>query len=220
LRARAREVLAYLAAHQHGTTVDTLREAVLPDQPAARLHEAISYARSALRTATGDNDAAFVLAESGRYRLDPNTVTADVWDLEDTLARARTTSDPDERLAALRQLARACRAGAPLDGAPYSWAEPIAEHWRSQAVDALVVLAGEVRDHNPDEALDAHAVAITWDPYTEALYRRTIALQRDLGRLDAAHTTYRRLQANLRDIDLEPDPDTTALLDKSPVPQR
>ncbi|GAA5119778.1 BTAD domain-containing putative transcriptional regulator [Haloechinothrix salitolerans] len=219
LRARAREVLAYLAAHQHGITADTLREAVLPDQPAARLHEAISYARSALRKATGENEAMFVVAESGRYRLDPDAITADVWELEDVLTRARTTSDPDARLAALRRLARVCRAGAPLDGAPYSWAEPVAEHWRSQAVDALVALAGEVRDHNPDEALDALAVAITWDPYTEALYRRTIALQRDLGRLDAAQATYRRLQANLRDLDLEPDPDTTALLDKAPVPQ-
>jgi nucleoid-associated protein YgaU/DNA-binding SARP family transcriptional activator len=220
LRARAREVLAYLAAHPHGTTADALREAVLPDQPAARLHEAISYARSALRTATGDNEAAFVLAESGRYRLDSDTITADVWALEDSLTRARTTSDPDTRLNALRRLARVCRAGAPLEGAPYSWAEPVAEHWRSQVVDALVALAGEVRNHNPDEALDALAVAITWDPYTEALYQRTIALQRDLGRLDAAHTIYRRLQTNLRDIDLEPDPNTTALLDKSPVPQR
>ncbi|MTD58170.1 AfsR/SARP family transcriptional regulator, partial [Amycolatopsis pithecellobii] len=219
LRARAREVLAYLAAHQHGTTADTLREAVLPDQPAARLHEAISYARKALRTATGENEAAFVVAESGLYRLDPDALTADVWALEDVLTRARTSSDPGIRLEALRRVVRVCRAGAPLQGAPYSWAEPVAEHWRSQAVDALVALASEVREHNPDEALDALAVAITWDPYTEALYRRTIALQRDLGRLDAAQATYRRLQANLRDLDLEPDPDTTALLDKAPVPQ-
>ncbi|WP_051166207.1 LysM peptidoglycan-binding domain-containing protein [Amycolatopsis orientalis] len=220
LRARAREILAYLAAHQHGTTADTLREAVLPDQPAARLHEAISYARSALRKATGENEAVFVVAESGRYRLDPEIITADVWTVEDSLTRARTTSDAGTRLDALRRLVRVCRAGAPLQGAPYSWAEPVAEHWRSHTVDALVALAGEVRETNPDEALDALAVATTWDPYTEALYRRTIALQRDLGRLDAAHTTYRRLQANLRDIDLEPDPDTTALLDKAPVPQR
>ncbi|WP_020670184.1 BTAD domain-containing putative transcriptional regulator [Amycolatopsis nigrescens] len=220
LRARAREVLAYLAAHPRGITADTLREAVLPDQPAARLHEAISYARSALRTATGEHGAVFVVAESGRYRLDPDIVTADVWELEDVLTRARTTNDPGTRMEALRRLVRVCRAGAPLDGAPYSWAEPVAEHWRSQAVDALVALACEVRETNPDEALDALAVAITWDPYTEALYRRTIALQRDLGRLDAAHTTYRRLHTTLRDIDLEPDPDTTALLDKTPVPQR
>ncbi|NKQ51992.1 LysM peptidoglycan-binding domain-containing protein [Amycolatopsis sp. K13G38] len=219
LRTRAREVLAYLAAHRHGTTADTLREAVLPDQPAARLHEAISHARSALRKATGENEAMFVLAESGRYRLDPDTLTADVWELEDVLTRARTSSDPDTRLEALRRLAHACRAGAPLQGAPYAWAEPVAEHWRSQAVDALVALASDVRDHNPDEALDALAVAIAWDPYTEALYRRTIALQRDLGRLDAAQATYRRLHANLRDIDLEPDPGTTALLDKTPVRQ-
>ncbi|WP_134666111.1 MULTISPECIES: BTAD domain-containing putative transcriptional regulator [unclassified Amycolatopsis] len=219
LRTRGREVLAYLAAHQYGTTADTLREAVLPDQPAARLHEAISYARSALRKATGENEAMFVLAESGRYRLDSEAITADVWELEDVLTRARTTSDPDTRLDALRRLARVCRAGAPLDGAPYSWAEPVAEHWRSQAVDGLVALASEVREHNPDEALDALAAAITWDPYTEALYRRTIALQRDLGRLDAAHSTYRCLQTRLREIDLEPDPDTTALLEKTPVPQ-
>lgn len=219
LRARAREVLAYLAAHRHGTTADMLREAVLPDQPAARLHEAISYARSALRKATGENDKAFVVAESGRYYLDPDALTTDVWTLEDTLTRARTTGDSCIRLEALRQFVDVCRSGAPLEGAPYSWAESVAEHWRSQAVDALVALAGEVRDRNPDEALDALAVAIIWDPYTEALYRRTIALQRDLGRLDAAHATYRRLQANLRDIDLEPDLDTTALLDETPVPR-
>ncbi|MFD9964008.1 LysM peptidoglycan-binding domain-containing protein [Amycolatopsis sp. NPDC058986] len=220
LRARSREVLAYLTAHQHGTTADTLREAVLPDQPAARLHEAISYARSALRTATGADDAVFVLAESGRYRLDPKVITADVWTLEASLNRARTTTDPDARLDALRRVVRVCRAGAPLQGAPYAWAEPVAEHWRSHAVDALVALATTVRDDNPDEALDALAVALTWDPYTEALYRRTIALQRDLGRLDAAHATYRRLHTALREIDLEPDPDTTALLDKAPIPQR
>ncbi|ASR36602.1 hypothetical protein BAY61_18135 [Prauserella marina] len=220
LRSRTREVLAYLAAHHHGTTADTLREAVLPDQPAARLHEAISHGRSALRKATGASEAMFVIAESGRYCLDPAIITADVWDLEDTLTHARTASHPGTRLEALRYLSRLCRTGAPLEGAPYSWAEPIAEHWRSQAVDALVALACDVRADNPDEALDALAVAITWDPYTEALYRRTIALQRDLGRHDAAHTTYRHLQANLRDIDLEPDPATTALLEKAPIPRR
>ncbi|SFO88802.1 LysM peptidoglycan-binding domain-containing protein [Amycolatopsis rubida] len=216
LRSRAREVLAYLAAHPHGTTVDTLREAVLPDRPAARLHEAVSFARGALRTATGRNDEQFVLAESGRYRLDPASITADVWDLDDTLTHA--SGEPATRLESLRHLAELCRAGAPLDGAGYSWAEPVAEHWRSRVIDALVALADEVRDHNPDEALDALAIAITWDPYIEALYRRTMKLQRDLGRYPAAHSTYQRLCTNLRDIDLEPAPGTAALLSESPLP--
>ncbi|MCG3755818.1 LysM peptidoglycan-binding domain-containing protein [Amycolatopsis sp. Poz14] len=218
LRSRAREVLAYLAAHQHGTTADTLREAIQPDQPAARLHEAVSFARSALRTATGRDDEQFVLAESGRYRLDPASVTADVWDLDDALTRARTVGDPATRLASLRHLAKLCRAGAPLDGVSYSWAETVAEHWRSHVIDALVALADDVRDHNPDEALDALAIAITWDPYIEALYRRTMKLQRDLGRYPAAHSTYQRLCTNLRDIDLEPAPGTAALLNESPLP--
>ncbi|MYW91669.1 LysM peptidoglycan-binding domain-containing protein [Amycolatopsis rubida] len=218
LRSRAREVLAYLAAHQHGTTADTLREAIQPDQPAARLHEAVSFARGALRTATGRDDEQFVLAESGRYRLDPASITADVWDLDDTLTRARTAGDPATRLASLRHLAQLCRAGAPLDGVSYSWAEPVAEHWRSHVIDALVALTDDVRDHNPDEALDALAIAITWDPYIEALYRRTMKLQRDLGRFPAAHSTYQRLCTNLRDIDLEPAPGTAALLNESPLP--
>lgn len=220
LRARSREVLAYLAAHQRGVTGETLRETVLPDQPTAWLHEAISYARSALRTATGRPEAVFVLAESGRYRLDPHTLTADVWELEDTLTQARTTHDPETRLAALRHLATLCRTGAPLDGADYAWTEPLAEHWRSHALDGLVALANTVAGHNPDEALDALAIATTWDPYTEALYRRIVRLQRDLGRIEAAHTTYRRLQNHLHDIDLEPHPDTTALLDHIPLPHR
>ncbi|GAA3570718.1 hypothetical protein GCM10022222_63520 [Amycolatopsis ultiminotia] len=103
-----------------------------------------------------------------------------------------------------------------MDGATYSWAEPVAEHWRSHVIDALVALADAVRSDNPDEALDALAIAISWDPYTEALYRRTIILQRDLGRPDAAYSTYQRLRASLREIDLEPEPDTGSIFDRSP----
>ncbi|WP_344866467.1 bacterial transcriptional activator domain-containing protein [Amycolatopsis ultiminotia] len=157
-----------------------------------------------------------MLTESGRYRLDPASVVADVWDLDRTLILARTSSEPAIRLEFLRQLAQLCRVGAPLDGATYSWAEPVAEHWRSHVIDALVALADAVRSDNPDEALDALAIAISWDPYTEALYRRTIILQRDLGRPDAAYSTYQRLRASLREIDLEPEPDTGSIFDRSP----
>ncbi|MGW5646233.1 LysM peptidoglycan-binding domain-containing protein [Saccharopolyspora sp. NPDC003752] len=220
LRSLAREILAYLAAHPAGARSDTLEEDILshvpPGNRRAQLHTAISHARAALRKATGLPDQRFITSTTGVYRLDDTLITLDVRELADALQQARNTTDNSIRLHALNTVAELCRAGPPLEGAHYAWAEPVAEMWRSQALDALVSLATTTEHDNPERALDILQLATTWDPYTEQLYQHIMRIQTTSGRPEAAAATFRALRARLADIDCEPDPTTTKILTPQP----
>lgn len=216
LRRLSREAIAYLAAHPAGATADLLEEELLPDAALgnrrAQLHTAISHARAALRSATGRAEARFITSCSGRYRLDAELIDSDIWQLADALKAARSADELRERIGALARIVDLCRPGSPLDSVSYEWSEAVTEHWRNQAVDALVALANAEGDTYPERAIDALAVAISWDPYTEQLYQHLIRLQTAAGRGEAASSTFRLLRRRLAEIDAEPDPDTERLL--------
>ncbi|MGH9067229.1 MAG: BTAD domain-containing putative transcriptional regulator, partial [Acidimicrobiales bacterium] len=65
--------------------------------------------------------------------------------------------------------------------------------------------------------------ALSIDPYVEELARRTMAAQVDLGDRAGAARTYRRLEAALAELDVDPEPDTqrlAATLASGPGPRR
>ncbi|MGH9267276.1 MAG: BTAD domain-containing putative transcriptional regulator [Acidimicrobiales bacterium] len=82
--------------------------------------------------------------------------------------------------------------------------------------DALLARLTTVRlDAEDDEgALTMLQRAIELDPHAEELYRQAMAVEADLGRPDAARRTFRRLEARLAELDLEPQERTRALLNR------
>jgi DNA-binding SARP family transcriptional activator len=57
--------------------------------------------------------------------------------------------------------------------------------------------------------------AIALDPYAESLYRLLIEVYGRLGRHDAARRTFTQLERRLEEIDVDPDPETTAALKRA-----
>jgi DNA-binding SARP family transcriptional activator len=112
-------------------------------------------------------------------------------------------------------VARAAYAGDLVDGTYYEWAEAPREDLRRRAVDAAARLAElHQQTGDPNAALAALDHAVTNDPYTEELYRRTMRIQAGLSRPDAVRRTYRLLETRLADLDVEPDDTTDRLLHK------
>lgn len=87
---------------------------------------------------------------------------------------------------------------------------------RSRALDVLAKLAELHQvDRDIEQATQALERAIEIDPYAEQIYRRLILLQLEDGRPDAAVRVFRRLERSLADLDVEPDPETMALMERA-----
>ena len=216
LRSKARELLAYLALHPAGVTDEQAIEDLWPevdfDRARAQFRTALGNLRAALRTATGRGDAKVVFHPADRYQLDPTMFNVDVWTFQRALARVRAAATSPEARAALVDAARTYT-GELLGGAPYGWAEPLREELRRPAVDTLVRLAElATTESNIDQALAWYSQAITADPYQEELYRRIMRAQARLEHPDAVRRTYQLLETRLGELDVDPDPDTQALL--------
>ena len=206
---KARELLAYLALHPEGATGEAISEALWPEatprDATAQRNLALRKAREMLRTATGLSEPMFITLASGRYRLDPALIDADLWRFDAALDQARATTDEATQLAALQQ-ATALYHGPLADGAAYDWAERYAEPARRRAVDALARTAEILQPASPEQALTTLEAALAHDPYNEALYQKIMHIQARLGRPDAVRRTLRLLQARLAELGLFPGP--------------
>lgn len=215
LRRTARDLLAYLTLHPNGITRDQGTGALWPDHnpdtATTQFNTAISNIRKVLRTATGLREPMFVLHTTGRYRLDPQLIDVDLWNLTTTLNNAKHVTTDTDRITALTPVADLYTADF-ADNLTHDWAEAHREYLRRTTTDALTRLAQLQRDDNPDHALTTLEQAIHLDPYAEPLYRTIMQLQLDLGHPDAAHRTYRLLTTRLADLDTEPDDQTEQLL--------
>lgn len=199
LRSKARELLALLAVHRHGITAEAAIDILLPDATPDRgpghLRTILGNLRATLRDAAGLPDDAPVIERTGnRYRLDTSLVDVDLWQFEDALRHALSES-------AHRRTAADAYSGNLLDGEYFEWAETPREELRRRAVDNLTALAElEENDGNADRAIAALNRAIALDPYAEPLYSAQTALQRRLGRTDAADRTIRLLQQRMQEL--------------------
>ena len=214
LRAKARELLAFYLLHPAGTTLDAAVEALWPEADPGRGSEwfwtALGNLRSRLRDATGEKKLKVIERDGDRYRVEP-LFDVDLWRLEQALSDGGAGTDDVLRAAAYDRVAQTY-AGDLLAGQDWAWAETPREDLRQRVLDVLVWL-GDVRWASGDARGSWQALqrAVEVDPYAEQIYRRIMRLQSKLGRPDDAAATYRRLQARLVEIELEPTPETEKL---------
>ena len=216
-RTDAFHMLVLLAEHrqglQRGTAYDLLWPEVDPAVDRERFHGPLRELRGKLCQALGrptSSGKIVIQRLASGYRLNPELVTTDLWQIHDALARAATATAPATRRGAL-QAAVAAYTGPILRGSPYSWAETAARDLDQKIIKALMQLADLETD--PEAAITHLAAAIDIDPYAEHLYRAQMKLFAQHGRAAEIHKTYERLCDVLRELDgaLHPADQTTDL---------
>ncbi|MEV0611142.1 BTAD domain-containing putative transcriptional regulator [Polymorphospora rubra] len=227
MRTGSYTVLAVLAAHPTGRTLDQLAADLHPDvDPAVavkRVRTDITSARRILRTATGRHEPMFIVHDSAtsRYQLDPQTVTVDLWQMLTALEHATTTNDDATTLAALRQ-ATELYGGDFAEGHDHTWATDYATSYRHQILTAYAHIAEILEPDHPDHAVAALERATELDPVNEELYQRIMRIHGRQQRPDAVRRTLRRLEERLADLgDTEPSQATRRVAERQlrPVTQ-
>jgi DNA-binding SARP family transcriptional activator len=215
LRGRAAELAVYLACHPDGADTETIAEYLVPDvrrrQAKQLVHTNASNLRHVLGRAGGPITGGYVLKRgaTARYRLDPTTISVDLWRLRDLLNRARLASAPT-RTALLRE---ACDLyTAPLaDGCDYEWVEPHREKTRQWGIEAHLLLADDLLTSDPQASCDLLDKAIGLDRYNEELYRKAMHTRHALHDADGIRTLLHALTNALADLDAEPAETTIEL---------
>jgi DNA-binding SARP family transcriptional activator len=217
LSRRLWELLIYLALHPEGVPraaiIDSLWAHRPARDPAAVLRTVLSRLRSTIDKATSPDIGDLVVAQHGRYRLDPAVVEVDYWTFAGALARRRTTTDDHQRAAAHAAIV-ASYGGELAVGVETEWLTALREGVRRDALDAVAALA-RARIHNdPESTLELLESARDVDPHNELLYRDIMRLEHNLGRHDAIARTLRLLEARLAEIDETPTTATIELAER------
>ena len=213
-------VLASLAVHPGGRTLDQLAADLHPDTDPGtagkRIRTDISTTRRVLRTATGNSEAMFVVYDpaTGRYRLDAELIAVDLWQMLTAIEAANTTDDDLQALALLREVVE-LYGGDFADGADQTWITDYANSYRHQLLSVLARIAEILEPDHPDQAVAALERALELDPVNEELYQRVMRIHGRAGRPDAVRRTLRRLEERLADLgDAEPSQATRRVADR------
>jgi DNA-binding SARP family transcriptional activator len=207
LRARALEVIAYLALHPRPVHRDELLEAFWPGEDPRRtrprLRQAVRDARRLLGEAIAGEGEQYWLARTG--------VDVDLDELEQLLAEASTVEP--ERIPILIERALRLFRGEPLAGSDYAWSENELPRLRATFVDLLEQVgrrrleAGEAR-----AALDLAERGLDVDALNESLWRLAMEAESTLGLREAVAERYERLRTVLDErLGLEPAQETRHL---------
>lgn len=212
LRSVAKELLVYYLLRPEGATVEQAVDNLWPDTDPKLVHRQFWTAASNLRSRLrewGDLESKILEQVGEIYRLDPDVVSADLWDFQDALNQA--AQDDDDAIVALRR-AVATYSGDLAQTAGWLWIEPAREDLHRRAVDAHLRLA-ELEESRGDPAAGEAVLEkiIDLDRYAEEPYRRLMTIQARQGQTQLVKETWRRLQRRLVEIDLDPDPTTARL---------
>ncbi|MET7949427.1 BTAD domain-containing putative transcriptional regulator [Micromonospora sp. NPDC005324] len=220
MRSGSYTVLAVLAAHPTGRTLDQLAADLHPDvDPIAavkRVRTDIGTARRVLRTATGHDEPMFIVYDpaTGRYQLDPEIVTVDLWQMLTAIHSATTTDNEADTLATLRR-ATELYAGDFAEGHDHTWATDYATSYRHHILTAYARIAEILETDHPDQAIAALERAADLDPFNEELYQRIMRIHGRQQRPDAVRRTLRRLEERLADLgDAEPSQATRRIAER------
>jgi len=220
MRSGSYTALALLAAHPVGRTLDQLAAALHPDTDkdtaVKRVRTDITTTRRVLRAATGYDEPMFIVYDqtTGRYRLDPDTVGVDLWQMLTAVEKANTADDDMAALAALRQAAE-LYGGDFADGHDHTWAVEYATTYRYQILSVYARIAEILEADQPDQAVAALEHAVELDPVNEELYQRIMRIHGRQQRPDAVRRTLRRLQERLADLgDAEPSQATRRVAER------
>lgn len=214
LRSIAKELLVYYLLRPEGATVEQAVDHLWPDTDPKLVHRQFWTAASNLRSRLrewGDLESKILHQVGDVYRLDPDTVSADLWDFQIALDEAARTGDDNAVATALRHAVNAY-GGDLAQTAGWLWLEPAREDLHRRAVNAHLRLAElELTEGNPGAAEATLEKIIDLDRYAEEPYRRLMTLHASQGRTDSVKATWRQLQRRLVEIDLDPDPATARL---------
>ncbi|MDG4790191.1 BTAD domain-containing putative transcriptional regulator [Micromonospora sp. WMMD1102] len=220
MRSGSYTALAVLAAHPAGRSLDQLAAHLHPDvDPTAavkRVRTDITSARRVLRAATGHDELMFIVYDpaTGRYQLDPQTVTVDLWQMLTAIDQATSSDDEAITLAALRR-ATDLYAGDFAEGHDHTWATDYATSYRHQIITAHARIAEILEPDHPDQAIAALEHAADLDPVNEELYQRIMRIHGRQHRPDAVRRSLRRLEERLADLgDAEPSQATRRLAER------
>jgi DNA-binding SARP family transcriptional activator len=207
LRSQTQQLLAYLALHREGATLDELIAALLPDvdedKARQRLWELVSDARAHI----GES----ILRENERYVLDREAVAVDLDQFEELLTRAhaKRAAEREQLLEGALALVR----GQPLASTDFAWAASEVRRLHATIVDLLKEL-GDLRldNGNPTGALAAAEQALALDAYNEAAHQLAMRAESVLGLRQAIVKRYERLSQELDErFGLEPEHETRRL---------
>ncbi len=210
-RSDGTQILVYLAVHAVGATSDELIAALWPElrrhptgrhSAGGRFYTAISELRQALDDALGVE--AIPRAED-KYRLDPQHIDVDLWQLTTAVDQAATTVDPEAHTRALRDVI-ALYTGHLADGHSWLWLAPDREAIRRHVLDAYTRLADAEPD--PRAAMALIQDAIRLDPYDEDLYQRAMRLHALGHNADGIRRTLGALRERLAQLDIDISPQT------------
>lgn len=212
-RAKALELLVYLAVCDGDASTEAILDDLLPDAPARkavhRLHTYVSDLRAVLRHNAGPGT--YLTRHHHRYQLNPDCFDIDLWRMRAAIRAADTAGTRAERITALRRAVTAYR---PLaQGCDYEWLEPHRHAVQQEAINAVTALVEELADQ-PDQQAAVCETALQHHPYAETLYQQAMRAHARLGHPDTIRALRRTLTRRLADIDAEPCDDTLALADR------
>ena len=204
LRARALELIAYLALHRRPVQRDELLEAFWPGEDPRRTRPRLRQAVRDARRLLGNT----IAGENEQYSLDRTQVDVDVDEFERLLAAA-STAEP-EHAQVLRERALHLFRGEPLAGADYAWSESELPRLRATFVDLLEQVArNRLKTGDALAALDAAERGLEVDGLNESLWRLAMEAESELGLREAVAERYERLRALLdARLGLEPAHET------------
>ena len=208
LRARALELIAFLALRREGAQRDEILEAFWPGEDPRRSRHRLYQAVRDARRLLGDA----VASERDRYWLDRNRVRVDVDELDELLEQAmRAGSDArvDELLGNALTLFRA----EPLAGCDYVWLEGEARRLRVTYVELLKRVGhARLKTGEAEKSLEAAERGLDIDVLDEDLWRLALEAEGALGLREAIEERYGRLRDLLQErLALEPAKETRAL---------
>ncbi|GLZ16242.1 hypothetical protein Acsp04_64770 [Actinomadura sp. NBRC 104425] len=173
-----------------------------------RFYNLMKDARAKLRAALdrpADNSKDVIQnVGGGRYKINAELFTCDIWQLRDLLRKVPSLSPADRHpvLTAAVNL----YTGRYLDGLAQSWAQDAARRIAHETVEALAQLAGLEKD--PERALVHLEEAARIDPTDQAVCCRRMQLYSRLNRIEAVRHTFEELTQALKARGSRPDAPT------------
>lgn len=211
-RRGALQLLAFLITYPNGRRQDAILEAIWPEGRPRNARKSLNQLVSEVRRKLGGDpkEMPLIVVAGDHYRIDWDHVWADAHAFREALAAAERVDDPVPNLKDAVDLYR----GDFCKDAYFSWTEDERYGLERTYVDAVLKLADTLIERDGIEA--AHSIvdrALGIDPYSDALARRAMALDaRRFGRA-AAIERFRRFRAAVREIGVEPEPETLSLAD-------
>jgi predicted ATPase/DNA-binding SARP family transcriptional activator len=203
---RARELLAFLAAHPPGPTKEEVGVAFWPDATTEQVKNSFHVTLHRLRKLLGGAEA--VVADGARYAIGiPHIADSRRFETEMTAALRENDARALEAALALYD-------GDFLQGEDAGeWCFPIRARLRQLHIRGLFALgqAHEARGRYTDAA-ETYTRVVSRDPFHEPAARQLMICRARLGQRSESLSVYRELEQRLRDdLQAAPEPETATL---------